>query len=87
MPEWFVQIGFATLLAVLGWLISRKLDGIDKKLDRFDERMGKADDRQTKIEKDCVPREEFDKLKAQVAHHSTEIAVIKTTCNSTHEKK
>jgi len=87
MPEWFVQIGFATLLTVLGWLISRKLDGIDKKLDRVDERMGKTDERQAKIEKDCVTWEEFNRLRADVTHHSTEIAVIKTTCNATHEKK
>lgn len=35
-----------------------------------------------RLERECVTREEFNKLKADVTHHSTEIAVIKTTCQA-----
>lgn len=40
-----------------------------------------------RLERDCVTWDEFNKLKADVTHHSTEIAVIRTTCNQIHEKR
>jgi len=73
MPEWFVQIGLGGLLAVLGWLITRKLDGIDSKLDRMEIR-------QAKIEKDCVTWSDLENVKLDVKDHDRRLTVIETTC-------
>lgn len=75
MPEWFAQLLLGALLTVIGAIVLR----IDRKLDRMEER-------QTQTEKNCVTWDEFNKLKADVTHQGTEIAVIKTTCEGKHGK-
>lgn len=79
MPEWFAPMGLATLLGVLGWLISRKLDGMDSKLDKMNER-------QAVIEKDCVTWQDLEKERLRIAEHDRRITIIETTCKSEHGK-
>ena len=83
------------LVSIVAWMYQEDRKGLSTRMqDGFNEvkqmfvaqaaRFDKIDQRQAKLEKDCVPREEFNRLKVEVAHHSTEIAVIKTTCFSIH---
>ena len=79
MPESLALLGLGSLLAVLGWLITRKLDGIDKKLDRMEER-------QAKVERDCVTWSDLEKERLRLADHDRRLTVIETTCKSEHGK-
>jgi hypothetical protein len=79
MPEWFVQFGLGALLAILGWLITRKLDGIDAKLDRMELR-------QSTMEKDCVTWSDLEKERLRISDHDRRITVIETTCKQEHGK-
>lgn len=79
MPDWFVQLGLGAVLTIIGWLIVNKLNRIDSKLDRIETKQAQQD-------KDCVTWDEFNKLRADVTAHATEIAVIKTTCKAEHGK-
>ena len=83
MPDWLSQLGFGAILAIIGWLIVNKLNGIDKKLDRYEER-------QAKVEKDCVTWDDLNKelgpIKRKTDAHEVELATLKATCKAEHGK-
>lgn len=79
MPDWLAPMGLATLLAVLGWLITRKLDAMDSKLDRMEMR-------QAATEKNCVTWDDLEKERLRLAEHDRRITIIETTCKSEHGK-
>ncbi len=63
------------LLIIVWWSIRSWMCKVDNKLDQVITKQAQQD-------KDCVTWEEFNKLKSEVVYHSTEIAVIKTTCEN-----
>lgn len=75
MPDWLSQLGFGAILAIIGWLIVNKLNGIDKKLDRYEER-------QTKIEKDCVTWADHEAMKLVVNGVDRRVTVLEATCQA-----
>lgn len=90
MPEWAAAILFgaviSSVLAIIGWLIVNKLNGIDAKLDRYEER-------QAKVEKDCITWEQLehefeqhvDPWKATVIKHDRAIVAIQVACEQRHK--
>ena len=74
------------LLAIIGWFVSDKLATLTMGIAALHTKFDNVIAEQAQLKKDCVPWEEFDKLKVDVTHINTEIAVIKTTCNAEHGK-
>ena len=86
MPEWLAPLLVAAALAVVGWVGRRGFESLHTALKELRDDLKTIADKQAQLDKDCVTWEEFNRLKADVTHQSTEIAVLRTSCKTTHGK-
>lgn len=86
MPEWLAAILVGAAVALIGWVLRRGYTAILEAIKEIRDDLKAVIRSQAELARDCVTWEEFNKLRADVTHHSTEIAVIKTNCEGKHGK-